>query len=385
MNPSSAAMAAAPAHASNNRSLSADSFLRELSGRFREFSNAGFALIVFLSSLILAGKVSADDSRTIPRGVFSLGPGGRPADSGVLANPDVDGISIRQAWKQLETSPGVFDWGFLDSEISRAAKAGKIVLVRILCEGPSVPDWVYSKGVQTFDFEDRNQYHPKKEGRLVVFWDRNYLAPKQAMIKAAGDHLSGNPAVRVVAAIPVSSRGGDWNVPHARPDIAHWRAIGYAPERLIDVSQQIVDTTMQSFPHQIVTLAVGPNGKLDPDPYYVGRAITKYARSHYPGRFVIQKNGLSAVTPLPGSPDLGKFELLWEFHPDIAGQMLWYCYGDPTYRNNGKQPGDPETVLRRAIDVGLAYQMQYLEIYQQDIEHFPSTIHYAHNALLKQR
>ena len=63
--------------------------------------------------------------------------------------------------------------------------------------------------------------------------------------------------------------------------------------------------------------------------------------------------------------------------------MLWFSYGDQTYRNNGKQPGDPETVLRRAIDAGLAYQMQYMEIYQQDILHFPGAARYAHDALTK--
>jgi hypothetical protein len=367
----------------NRGLLSVRSFLKAISGRFQSLPDVRFFLVTLLSPLVLAGQVSAESSKMIPRGVFSLGPGAEPADAEVLASPAVDGISVRQPWSNLERSPGVFDWSFLDSEISRAAKAGKMVLVRILTEGPAVPKWVYAKGVQTFGFEDPNQYHRQKTGQLVVYWDRTFLSDKRAMIKAAGEHLSGNPAVRVVAVVGASSRGGDWNVPHTRPDMAQWRSIGYTSERLIDVVKDDIDVTGQSFPRQCLSLAVGINGRLDPDPYYVGRAATKYGRSRYPGRFIIQKNGLSAVTPLPGSPNLGKFELLWEFHPDIAGQMLWYCYGDPTYRNNGKQPGDPETVLRRAIDVGLAYQMQYMEIYQQDILHFPAVARYAHDALTK--
>jgi hypothetical protein len=367
----------------NRGFLSVRSFLKAISGRFHSLQGVRFFLVTLLLSLVLAGHVSAESSKMIPRGVFSLGPGAEPADAQVLASPAVDGISVRQPWSNLERSPGVFDWSFLDSEISRAAKAGKMVLVRILTEGPAVPKWVYAKGVQTFSFEDPNQYHRQKTGQLVVYWDRTFLSEKRAMIKAAGEHLSGNPAVRVVAVVGASSRGGDWNVPHSRPDMAQWRSIGYTSERLIDVVKDDIDVTGQSFPRQCLSLAVGINGRLDPDPYYVGRAATKYGRSRYPGRFIIQKNGLSAVTPLPGSPNLGKFELLWEFRPDIAGQMLWYCYGDPTYRNNGKQPGDPETVLRRAIDIGLAYQMQYMEIYQQDILHFPVVARYAHDALTK--
>jgi hypothetical protein len=64
--------------------------------------------------------------------------------------------------------------------------------------------------------------------------------------------------------------------------------------------------------------------------------------------------------------------------------MLWYSYGDPTCRNNGrKTPCDPEATLRRAIDIGLAYQMKYIEIYEQDVLHLPSVIRYAHDSLVK--
>lgn len=350
----------------------------------RNWPTAGVLLLVLMSAgLSCQERIAAEEVGKIPRGVFSLGKGNHPADAGVLSNSAVDGISVRQSWSLLERSPGVYDWVFLDSEIARANKAGKMVLLRILSEGPSVPRWVYGQGVQTFDYEDQNQYHRQKEGQFAVYWDRTYMADKRAMTKALGEHLSGNSAVRVVAVICASSRGGDWFVPHSRRDIAGWSAIGYNSDKLIDACKATIDDTMQSFPRQVVTLAVGPNGRLDSDPYYVARAVTKYARAHYPGRFIIQKNGLSAVTPLPPAPDLGKFELIWEFHPDVAGQMLWNSYGDPTFRNNGKQPGDPEAVLRRAVNVGLAYQMQYLEIYEQDILHFPGVVRSAHDALTK--
>jgi Beta-galactosidase len=346
-------------------------------------TRAGFLLMLILGGLSYQEKIAAEEVVKIPRGVFSLGKGNHPADPGVLTDSFVDGISIRQSWSELERSRGVYDWSFLDSEIARASKAGKMVLLRILSAGPSVPHWVYGQRVQTFDYEDQNQYHRQKEGELVVYWDRTYMADKRAMTKAVGEHLSGNPALRVVAVICASAHGGDWFVPHSRRDLDRWSAIGYGSDRLIDACKETIDDTMQSFPRQVVTLAVGPNGRLDPDPYYVARAVTKYARAHYPGRFIIQKNGLSAVTPLPTAPDLAKFELIWEFHPDVAGQMLWNSYGDPTFRNNGKRPGDPEAVLRRAVDVGLAYQMQYLEIYEQDILHFPGVARYAHDALSK--
>jgi hypothetical protein len=331
---------------------------------------------------LLPQNVLAEESPEIPRGVFSLASVNEPADASVLTNPLVVGISIRQAWRELEISPGDYSWSFLDSEVSRAARAGKVVLLRVLSEGPSTPKWALD-GVQMFRYEDRNRYHGERSGQVAVYWDTTYLARKKAMIQALGAHFSANPAVRVVAAICASSHSGDWAVPHSPSDIRNWYAIGYSPDRMIDVCKQIIDVTMQSFPRQCMSLAVGRNGRLDPDPNYVARAVVQYGRSHYPGRFIAQKNSLAATTPVPGSSDLKHFELLKESGQDVAGQMLWYSYGDPTSRNNGGRPADPEATLRRAVDVGLAYQMKYIEIYQQDVLHFPGVIRYAHDTLVK--
>lgn len=355
----------------------------KMRSRIRQRLGAGILLSVSFFSFLLRQNVSAGESAGIPRGVFSLARVGQPADPGVLANPLVDGISVRQAWRDLERFPGAYDWSFLDSEVAQAGNAGKVVLLRVLSEGPGTPRWALD-GVQTFRYQDQNRFHPESLGLVAVYWDRTYLPRKKAMIQAVGAHFSANPAVRVVAAICASSHSGDWAVPHSRADIGNWYAIGYSPERMIDVCKQIIDVTMQSFPRQCVTLAVGRNGRLDPDPNYVARAAVQYARNHYAGRFIMQKNSLAAVTPPPGSPDLNHFELLWENRPDVAGQMLWYSYGDPNCRNNGgRAPCDPEATLRRAIDIGLAYKMKYIEIYEQDVLHLPTVIRYAHESLVK--
>jgi hypothetical protein len=355
----------------------------KIPSRIRPCLDASILLGVSFLSFLLPQNVSAEESTGIPRGVFSLAQVGQPADPGVLANPVVDGISVRQAWRKLERSPGAYDWSFLDSEVARAGKAGKVVLLRVLSEGPGTPEWALN-GVQTFRFGDENPFHPERAGRIAVYWDRTYLARKKAMIQALGAHFSANPAVRVVAAITASNHSGDWGVPHTRVDIANWHSNGYSSEKMVDVCKQIIDVTMQSFPRQCVTLAVGRSGRLDPDPNYVARGAVQYGRSHYAGRFIVQKNSLSATTPPPGSPDLKHFELLWESRSDVAGQMLWYSYGDPTCRNNGgNTPCDPEATLRRAIDIGLAYQMKYIEIYEQDVLHLPAVIRYAHDSLVK--
>ena len=87
--------------------------------------------------LAIPGKAFAQ----IPRGVFSLSNSDRIANEIVLNNPDVTGVCIRHSWASLEPAEGVFDWTFLDSEVARAAAAGKQVMLRIGTQA-SKPNWV---------------------------------------------------------------------------------------------------------------------------------------------------------------------------------------------------------------------------------------------------
>lgn len=334
-----------------------------------------------------AGQVAPPAIRSgrIPTGVFNLSKAGRPAAPVVFSNPNVDGISIRQAWRELETSEGHYDWSYLDSEVGRAERAGKTVFLRILSEGPGTPRWVFESGVRKFTFEDHNQYHREKGPQVIaVYWDPTYEKYKQALIRNLGRHFATHRAVRIVAAVCASSHSGDWAVPHTPVDIRHWHEIGYTSDKLIKVCEQTIDTTMRSFPNQLVILAVGRNGRLDRDPNYVARETVNYARTYYPGRLIVEKNSLAASTPPPTAPNLKHFELLWQSRPYIAAQMLWFSYGDPGCRNNGRMtPCDPAATLRKAIDIGKAYGVNFIEIYQEDVLHLPDDVSYAHSILGK--
>ncbi|HYZ73028.1 MAG TPA: beta-galactosidase [Chthoniobacterales bacterium] len=330
------------------------------------------------------GAAATQASAGVPRGVFSLGKAGQATDPAVFASPSVDGISVRQTWTDLEKTKGDFDWSFLDSEVANAEKSGKAVLIRILSDGPSTPSWVYRAGVQTFTYADKNPYHHQNTGKFALFWDKTFLAEKKAMIEAVGKHLSGNSAVKIVAAVTASSHSGDWHVPHSPIDIQNWHAVGYTSDKLLDVCKEIIDTTIESFPNQYVLLSVGPNGKLDRNPEYLSRQVVQYGRTRYPGRMIVERNSLSAVSPLPVPGRMKHFQVLWDNRPDIAGQMLWFTYGDPTCRNNGRQkPCDPEATLKKSVDIGVAYGMRFIEIYQRDVTSLPAVIRYAHEALTK--
>lgn len=328
----------------------------------------------------------------IPRGVFCLQPAGQGTgrDPFVYSDRDVDGISVRQNWGDLQPTEGVYDWRYLDNVIARAAAAGKAVLVRIITGGGDValggncPTWVMNAVANEPLPASQKFYTFNDNGRSVtiaVFWDSVWLAKKTAMITAVGARYSSNPAVKIVGASFANANSEDWGVPHTPPEVTAWFAAGYTSARMIAAGRQIIDATMAAFPNQYVTLAVADNGPaLDPDPSYVARNAVLNARASWPGRLIVQKNSLA--TYIPAAPGTGTaWELLWNSRPDVAGQMVYWCHGDTTYRVNGGVPLDPSTALTNSVDKGVAYGMKYIEIYRKDVVNLHAATHYAHTAL----
>ena len=104
------------------------------------------------------------------------------------------------------------------------------------------------------------------------------------------------------------------------------------------------------------------------------------ARASWPGRLIVQKDSLA--TFIPAAPGTGTpWELLWNSRPDVAGQMLYWCYGDTTYRVNHGVPIDPSTALINSVNKGVGYGMKYIEIYRTDVLNLLAATHYAHTAL----
>ena len=337
--------------------------------------------------LFFAGPFAGSASVQVPHGVFSLFATGKPAAQSALENPDLVGVSIRQDWADLEPSEGSFDWSFLDSEVAKAAAAGKDVLLRIRTQGGK-PEWVTAAVQQAgglfFNFDDDGV-----PTSIPVFWDPTFLAKKKAMITALGGHFTNSPAVKIVTASFANAVSEDWNVPHTEVDVLNWFAVGYTTEKLLDAGKQIIDTTMSAFPNQYVTLAiagnghVGATGNLDPTATYVAENAIAAARASWPGRLIVQINSLSTFNPAAPGAEGSAWNLLWNSQPDVAAQMVYWCYDEPTYRVNGGVPGDPADVLTSSVDAALSYGVNYIEIYQKDVLNLPAVITYARNALMR--
>jgi hypothetical protein len=226
---------------------------------------------------------------------------------------------------------------------------------------------VYNAGVQTFSFVD-----PQTNTTVTapVWWDPIFLQKKKNFIAAMGQHFGPNSNIVLVSTSCANATSDDWAVPSSTTDVQNLVALGYTSGKLINACKAIIDAAMAAFPNQFPLMAInrGPKG-LDPDVDYVAKQVVDYAMTRYPGRFITQKNSLSARTwdPLTASK-LHGWQVLYDSRPMVAGQMLWYVTDDPTCRMNGMfAPCNPVQVLREAVLIGAHYEMLYQEIYQKDI------------------
>jgi hypothetical protein len=319
----------------------------------------------------------------IPVGVSYLANSDRASLQDVLDNPNIDGLSIRASWNAVETSDGVYDWSFIDSEVAKAAASGKWVFLRIMTQ-QAKPQWVtdaiIAAGGKFFRWEAEGTTNS-----CPVFWDPTYVAKKKEMIAALGARYGHNPTIKIVGVSFANATSEDWNVPHLPENVAQWLALGWNTDVMLDTWKQFVDTAMTGFPNAFVSLAINGNGhtsglNLDPDADYLARNAILYAELNYPGRLIVQKNGFSTTTtPAPGGE--GNFELLYDAYPSGGAQMLFWCFNEPTYRMNGGVPGDPANILRNTTNICLGYRVRFMEIYQLDCVNLPGEIAYAHNAL----
>ncbi len=332
----------------------------------------GRVALVFALLLAVPGAAFAE----IPRGVYSIAGVDSDPVTRTLINPDVDGISLRTQWSTLEPTEGNFDWTYLDGAIALCTANGKDVLIRIGTQ-QSKPAWVTTAVKRArgkfFTFLDDGV-----KTKIPVFWDPTYVAKKTNMIRALGARYANNPSVKIVVVSFANATSEDWAVPHTSTDITAWLRVGYTTALMLSTGVTMINTTMDSFPNQHVTLAVGGSGGLD-RPFaedFVARSAVTTARLLYGERMLSQRNSLASTIPVaPGTDTI--WSMIWDQQPGIGAQMVNICF-DSEACGEGL---DPETALTLSIQRGLEYGVKFIEIYQSDVNHYPEVITWAHEQL----
>ena len=353
-----------------------------------------------------------------PLGVFSLTGAGRPVANGVLSNPNVDGVSIRLHWNELEPADGVYNWAYLDTQAARVVAAGKYVSLRIgTGQGDSrppnngnVPSWVIdeitaAEGGTPNDCQHYFHFNnpPVADQAIPKFWSPVFVQKRREMLTALGAHFANNPNIKVVFVGACNAKSSDWSVPDSaavdgicgpgQSERSRWLGLGYTSQKLIDQACPatgtggVIDAAALAFPNAFIAYAVGRNSGLDPTQDYAAEHITQNARAKYGNRVLIAKETLSQRTyendPYNQQPADNGWTIMWELPPCAAQMDSDVTSASGLARMSGQRDGGPVQVLTDAVNVGSDYGTFYQEIYQDDItnQQLAGVIAYAHGLL----
>lgn len=308
----------------------------------------------------------------LPKGIISTASTGNPIDQRILDNPLVDGFMVIQAWNDIETSEGVFDWSHIDSEVNRASAANKVVRLAIHAGGESVPSWVklnYSDIKEIYVYDKRTsekRYHP-------AYWNSTFIDVKSNFYSVIGERYKDNPTVFGISASMVDPNTGDWffRIDDELQKQAYLDA-GFTEAAFIGAYKKLIDNAMVSFHNKYVITAVGGiSSRLVDDNYVALYEVLNYAFETYGNQLIIAKGSLNANTPDPTQTDnLRLWQEMWDFRPHCAGQFVWGVTNDPEFKMNGRNEystDEKSAIYKRAFEIGIEYGLNWIEPWKIDL------------------
>jgi hypothetical protein len=351
-------------------------------------------------------------SPTVPCGVFSLLPAGDPPSGSTLTNPNIDGVSVRYHWSDLEATKGDYNFvGGLDDLIQACADAGKMVCLRAGTGGGDAldtasgsspgnkPHWLIEEIRNSGNPDDQFfQFVDGSDGTatIPVFWSPTLIAERTRLIQTLGARYSnwpllpdGTPAVKIFVVASANASSEDWKIPDSKSvdglppadstEKSRWLSAGFTSQKIINSAcpaspgeSGVIDVAMAAFPNQFIVMAFNPGGwNIDnpnhqTDQQWMPAQIIANARAKYGNRFIPMKNDLNAKqgTQFPA----GKmFDLLWANQP-CGVQDQWRVSNDNTFRMNSGVSDNLHTIYGKASDTCIAIGAKFRETYEADVK-----------------
>jgi len=309
-------------------------------------------------------------------GVYYLGTSNIPINTSNYANPNINGVVVRFRWGDVETSPGVFNWTYVDGEIAKATTYGKKVSLQPLGK----PNWLASIGAQQYYYIEESTFSPNF-GQVVsdvIPWDNIYVDRYKILLQNLSVKYSSNPVVSYINAI-----GGNFS--RGLPDTviidtvalttqSFWIAYNYNADTLGLLMNQLTDYYMSLFPSTPMWCSVDyvtfqPNATGQPR-NYLASIYCNYGITNYPDRFGLFREDISVCNPNFSniSPN-SHWYIMQQNSCRTGAQMLWSVQDGPTRMNQcGITPNTKQAVLDSAVQKGLSLGMRYMEIYGIDIQ-----------------
>ncbi|MBI5858047.1 MAG: hypothetical protein HZB42_10430 [Sphingobacteriales bacterium] len=322
-------------------------------------------------------------------GIYYLGNADVPLSTTAYTNPNLAGAVVRLKWENLETAPGVFNWSYIDGELTKAKASNKKISVQVL----GYPSWVITTlGAGSYNYIDKNVNHSTYLDTLkdVITWDNIYLNRISNLVNNLSVRYSNDTSVAYFNLVSGQiSRGFPDTVITATGPKAFWTTFPYNADTVVAKMKPLLDLYMTKFPKtplwssvDYVSFESKASGRAN---NYLTSQYVAYGVTTYPDRFGCWREDIAACNPQPNVQNTSQWFVMGQNPTRTGAQMLWNVQDGPNRMNKcGILPNTKQVVLDSSINNGLRLGMRYFEVYAADINDATLSINIAnYNNTLK--
>ncbi len=304
-----------------------------------------------MSLLISIKGLIAQPNYVAPTGIWcscppTTGVGNGSVVPNVAAKSYVNGILVRVAWKDLETTDNVYNWSLIDNQLTAARSYGKKVSLAI-GGGLNAPNWLYTLGVQSIS------YTIPFNGTIPIPWDTVFLKKWGEFINELGNRYANDTTIRLVYMTNSSTNGFEMQLPfNPTPS---YQTIGYTDQKIIDSWEYVIDQFKSAFPNHYLTNDYHPvnSSNLVADSIYAYATSTIGSRYGANGWWWTQNN----TTVYPSQYAILQHSATANMFTGI--QMAYSGTSNPDMFGTGGMPA--------ALSLAISDKICYWEIWNEDI------------------
>jgi uncharacterized repeat protein (TIGR01451 family) len=270
-----------------------------------------------------------------------------------ISNANCDGVRWLLRWSDVEATPDIYTWQFLDDAVAWAAANNKKCGISINA-GKDCPAWLFAApyNAQFYTMQDT----PGAIGRTIpVPGDLVFMTRWQKFITDFGARYDSNPAVSYVIIAGIGSHD-EWDIAPGQLDTAALGSTQAEVDAWKSSSKQIIDFYMSAFPNTTVmgypVPPFNPSNAAE-DPLTSMGEVSDYATNTYNCHFGYAVAPLQSSTTTSNYPPANELFLHWTTNP-THGETL----------NPAISADDFDATLHVALDL----KIRGMEIYKKDFQ-----------------
>ena len=317
-------------------------------------------LKLILVFCLIAASARAAAIKEAPKGMYIFPSGFLSATNQAvisagtaIGNANCDGVRWLLRWSDVEATPDIYTWQYLDDAVAWAAANNKKCGISINA-GKDCPAWLYAApyNAQFYTMQDT----PEAIGRTIpVPGDPVFMTRWQKFITDFGARYDSNPAVSYVIIAGIGNHD-EWDIAPGPLDTAALGSTQAEVDGWKSSSKQIIDFYMSAFPNTTVMgYPVPPFDRSNAaeDPATSMREVSDYAANTYNCHFGYAVAPLQSSTTTSNYPPANELFLHWTTNP-THGETL----------NPASSPDDFDATLHVALDL----KIRGMEIYKKDFQ-----------------